>query len=372
MEKIIFKKLYIELLKNFLIILFSLSIFIWLVQAVNFLDIISEDGHGIGVYFQYTFLNLPKILSKTYLLSYFLAIYYVLAKYERTNQLLVFWTFGISKTVFFNKLLKISSLFFIFSFILYFVISPSAQNESRSLIRNSDLDFFTSLIKPKKFIDTVEDLTFYVDKKNNDQIQKIILKDKTNENKVQIIIAEEGEIISDSNVKSLSLINGKMINSNVDNKLTVVNFKETAIDLRKYQTKTTTTQKIQELSSIKILKCVLILMDFNFTQNYKTTCNKDIDNEYYKELYKRLCLPFFIFIIAPIAAFTTLGSNYESNHKIHKYLFFAIGIFLIIFSEISLTFISKSILINSIVLLSYPTLFISLVLLFKYQNKINY
>ena len=179
MEKFIFKKLYVEIFKSFLIILFTLSTLIWLLQAVNYLDIVSEDGHGLGVYFQYTSLNLPKIISKTYLLSYFLALCYVLSKYEETNQLLVFWTFGINKIVFLNKLLKISFLFFIFSFILYFLISPYAQNKARFLIKNSNLDFFTSLIKSKSFIDTVEGLTFFVDNKINGQIQKIILKDMT-------------------------------------------------------------------------------------------------------------------------------------------------------------------------------------------------
>ena len=194
MEKIIFKKLYSEILRVFLIILFSLSILIWLLQAVNLLDIISEDGHGVDVYFQYTLLNLPKIISKAYLLSYFLALFYVISKYEETNQLLIFWTFGIKKITFLNKLLKISFLFFIFSFILYFLISPYTQNKSRSLIKSSDLDFFTSLIKQKTFIDTVQGLTFFVNDKNNNQIQNIILKDATNPNKIQIILAEKGSV----------------------------------------------------------------------------------------------------------------------------------------------------------------------------------
>ena len=107
MEKLIFKKLYVEIFKSFLIILFTLSTLIWLLQAVNYLDIVSEDGHGLSIYFQYTSLNLPKIISKTYLLSYFLALCYVLSKYEETNQLLVFWTFGINKIVFLNIIFSI-------------------------------------------------------------------------------------------------------------------------------------------------------------------------------------------------------------------------------------------------------------------------
>ena len=371
MEKIIFKKLYYEILRIFLIILFSLSILIWLLQAVNFLDIISEDGHGVDVYFQYTLLNLPKIISKTYLLSYFLALYYVISKYEETNQLLIFWTFGVNKVTFLNKLLKLSFLFFIFSFILYFLISPYTQNKSRSLIKSSGLDFFTSLIKQKTFIDTVKGLTFFVNDKNNEQIQKIILKDATNPNKIQIILAEKGKIINNLNLKNLILFNGKIINSNDENKLSIINFQKTSIDLKNYQTKTITTEKIQELSSSKILTCVLNSMNINFRPNYEYTCNKLINKEYYKELYKRLFLPLFIILITPIVAFMTVKSDSELNYKFYKYLFFSIGIFFIIISEISLSIISNSILTNLIVILSYPIIFSLLILLFINQNKVN-
>lgn len=371
MEKLIFKKLYVEIFKSFLIILFTLSTLIWLLQAVNYLDIVSEDGHGLGVYFQYTSLNLPKIISKTYLLSYFLALCYVLSKYEETNQLLVFWTFGINKIVFLNKLLKISFLFFIFSFILYFLISPYAQNKARFLIKNSNLDFFTSLIKSKSFIDTVEGLTFFVDNKINGQIQKIILKDITNQNKVQIIMAKKGEIIEDTDLKSLVLFNGKIINSDTNKKLSIIDFKQTAIDLKKYQTKTTTTEKIQELSSLKILKCALILANVILTKNDQIVCNKQIKIEYFKELYKRVFLPLVVFIVTPITAFIILRSSQELSYKLYKYLFFLIGIFLIVISEISLNIISESLVVNLMILCCYPLLFIIINLLFRKYNKIN-
>ena len=371
MEKIIFKKLYVEILKSFLIILLSLSTLIWLLQAVNYLDIVSEDGHGLGIYFQYTSLNLPKVITKTYLLSYFLALYHVLSKYEETNQLLIFWTFGINKIFFLNKLLKISFVFFVFSFILYFLISPLAQNKARFLIKNSNLDFFTSLIKSKSFIDTVEGLTFFVDNKINGQIQKIILKDMTNQNKIQIILAKEGEIIEDTELKSLVLFDGKIINSDNNKKLSMIDFKQTAIDLNKYQTKTTTTEKIQELSSLKILKCTLNLVNFILTKDDQIVCDKNIKIEYFKELYKRVFLPLLIFIITPIAAFVILRSSQELGYKPYKYLFFSIGIFLIVISEISLSFISESLLINLLIMICYPLLFIMINIIFRKNNKIN-
>ena len=63
MEKLIFTKIIKDINIFFILAIFCTGIIIWVVQAVNFLDIISEDGHGFGIYFFYTILNLPKIIK---------------------------------------------------------------------------------------------------------------------------------------------------------------------------------------------------------------------------------------------------------------------------------------------------------------------
>ena len=69
MKKILFRKLLLDYMSFFLIALFSSSIIIWVFQAVNFLDIMIEDGRDYMVYINYSLLNFPKILSKLFLFS---------------------------------------------------------------------------------------------------------------------------------------------------------------------------------------------------------------------------------------------------------------------------------------------------------------
>ena len=63
-KKLIFRKFFLDNTYFFITALASLSIIVWVIQAVNFLDFVTEDGHGLGVYFKYTLLNLPKIISR--------------------------------------------------------------------------------------------------------------------------------------------------------------------------------------------------------------------------------------------------------------------------------------------------------------------
>ena len=87
MKKIIFRKLILDVTKFFLLTSISLSLIILVVQAVNFLDYISEDGHGFYTYFGITTLNFPKIFTRIMPFCIFITIFYVIHNYELKNEL---------------------------------------------------------------------------------------------------------------------------------------------------------------------------------------------------------------------------------------------------------------------------------------------
>ena len=68
------RKNILEILKTLLIILFALSLVALTVRAVNFLDLIVENGYPIGVYFKYSILNIFGVAPKFIPLSFLLAL----------------------------------------------------------------------------------------------------------------------------------------------------------------------------------------------------------------------------------------------------------------------------------------------------------
>ena len=78
MKKIIFKKLSNEILIFFLVSSLALTLIVWVIQAVNYLDIVTEDGHSFGVYFNYTSLSLPKLFSQLLPFVFFLSVFYII------------------------------------------------------------------------------------------------------------------------------------------------------------------------------------------------------------------------------------------------------------------------------------------------------
>ena len=370
MKKVIFDKLLTDIIIFFLLCSITLTSIVWILQAVNFLDIVSEDGHGLLTYFSYTFLNIPKIFNKLMLLAIFLSIFYIFSNYEEKNQLVIFWINGISKTKFLNKIILFSILFFFISLCVSYYVVPYTQNKARSFIRISNLDFFPSLIKPRKFIDTVENFTIFLDNKSNQKINKILIKDSSNTSNSQLIISKSGNIINDENNKFLQLKKGVIINFSNKN-LTSFNFEETNIDLSQYQTKTITTPKIQEIKSLVLIKCISLLLKGNNTniQIANLSCNKNFYKNLVQELYKRTILPFYIPLIFIIAGFLVLKSKNNSNYKFFKTKVFLSGILLIIFSQISVNLVSKSNFIGLIIILIPLILILSSYIIFLRKTK---
>ena len=189
MKKIIYLNFLKETSVFFLVSSIAVTIIVWVIQAVNYLEFVTEDGHSFQIYFYYTLLSLPKIYNKLLPFMFFFSIFFTLIKYEEQNQTLIFWTNGISKINFLKVILIFSIFFLILNFVFSLFIVPNSQDKARSYIRKSNIDYLPFLIKPKKFIDTVEKLTIYSDRRDNDILENIIIKDKFSWSTFPIVVA---------------------------------------------------------------------------------------------------------------------------------------------------------------------------------------
>ena len=374
MKKIIFNKLQKEIFLFFLVSSIALTLIIWVIQAVNYLDIVTEDGHSFKVYFLFTLLSLPKIFSQSLPFVFFLSVFYIVSDYEDKNQLLIYWSYGVNKLQVINQIIQLSLIFVIFQIIFSTIAVPYTQDKSRSYIRSSNLDFFPNLIKPKKFIDTVKGLTIFIDEKNEDgSFSKILLKDETNTNNVQIIIAEKGNIILKDDKKTLLLNNGEILKVNKNNKTTSFNFRTTQFNLENYSSKTTKTPKVQEIATIDLIKC----FDF-LKKNLNTSvvirslnCNSNFLKNIYQELFKRMYLPVYIALIGLIASLILLKSKNTQGYFSFKIKIFLTGIFFIILSDILLNYTGNKI-INNLIYIVIPVfsfLIIYQILFLKLRKK---
>ena len=231
MKKILFRKLLSDCIVFFLIALFSSSLIIWIFQAVNFLDIIVEDGRDYFIYLNYSLLNFPKIISKIFPFALFFSFFYVINKYELNNELMIFWNIGVQKIELTNFFIIISIFLMLIQLIMTTLVVPETLKLSRLLIRTSSVDFFESFVKQRKFNDNIEGLTIYAEEKNKKWKVKKYLFKKIEDNKdFKITIAKEGEFKNLENTQLLILYDGQTINK-VNDKITNFYFSKSDFNL---------------------------------------------------------------------------------------------------------------------------------------------
>ncbi len=336
----IYNYITLELIKSFILILFSLSLIAWTVRAVNFLDLIVDSGYSTSTYFIYSILNLTNIMTKFIPLSFLLALLLTIIRLERQNELLVLWTSGVAKS-------KVTNLFFLLSLFIFFIyiifstiITPTALNKSRTLVKQSGVDTVSNLIKPNNFSDTFKGLTFYVEEKENNVIKNIFIKDDSNNLKSLLpknssaknktVVAERG-VISKS---KLILENGFIQSLQKDNTVKIIQFNKTLLNFENLDNRVIKDVKIQETSTYKILSCLKNYYYNQIPEGYIKNCPKNNIAIVVETFSRRIIMPLYIPLISILISFILVYTKNKKTKIINRYLFFSLSFMLLVLTEL--------------------------------------
>jgi lipopolysaccharide export system permease protein len=334
----IYKYLSIEIIKSFLTILFAFTMIAWTVRAVNFLDLVVENGHSITTYLKFSVLNMTNIITKFIPLSFLLAVMVSILKFERQNELLILWTNGVNKLKLVNLCFCLSLLILACQLLFATFITPNSLFKSRQLIKFSDLNAITSIIKVNDFSDSFKNITFYVEKKNsNGEMENVFIRDDGNNlrnivsegknSKNTTIIAKKGFL----NNKNLVLMDGLIQTQDSDNKINNLSFKRTELSVNGLTPRTTIIPKMQETFTSTLISCLIdvrIKLD-NFVCP-KNNMNKDI----IEVLSRRMGMPIYIPLVTLICSFLLISVKKKKYEFMNKYKYFTLAFFILVMGEI--------------------------------------
>ena len=372
MKKTIYKYFFYQFVIYFTITLFALAAIVWTIQAVNYLDLVTEDGHAFTTYFFYSLLTLSKVLTKLIPFSFLIAIILTILKFEKDNELLVLWTFGLNKIHLVNLIFRISILIMFLQLLLTSVINPTLLNFSRTLLQNSELQFIPSLLKEKQFNDAVEGLTIFVEKKDENNIYKniFIRYEGTILSKIastsSTIYAKSGHMSKDE--KNLILYNGNIQKLNQSGDVNIVKFQKTILNLSGISAKSIREVKMQETPTVQILHCLFQskAMKHNCDNSKKSLMDTKI------EINKRFGMPLYILLIALISCFLLTTGKDTKIFYFNKYIYFFIGFLILALAEMIVRYSGISwnhtLFYYLIPVIMSPLIYFALIRTFKYEN----
>jgi len=335
MKKLIYRKISKDLLIFFSFSVILLGLIVWTLQAINYFDLVSEDGHGIKIYLQYSVLNFPKIIHRLLPFVFFISLFYILVTYENKNELSILWINGVNKVQFANKIIFLSIFLMSLQILNGSFFSPMSQFKARDLLKNSDIGFFSSLIKEGKFINVIKGLTIFIKKKNDDGSYSEIYLDDSSTLNPRIIYAKNGMLVDNKKQKAFKLYDGKVIDTK-DSKINIFEFDQINFNLKDYSSNTITQHKIQEINTLDLIQCLYYQENFDTRKIFR--CEKNVFKEIKQELLKRLFKPIYLPLIALITCFLIISSKNKVNYiKTRNFIFiFVVGV--MIFSEASLRY----------------------------------
>ena len=367
----IYQNFFWEIFKTFLVILFGLSLIALTVRAVSFLDLIVESGYSIKIYFQYSLLNLFGLAPKFIPFSFLLALTIFIIKHIQESEFLILWTSGVKKIYLVNLFFLISILILIFYLLISTFLTPYTLHKSRLLLSQEQFNSFLPTVKMQQFSDSFKGFTFIVERKKNNEVQNIFLFDKgrnlknLSSNITDItsttIVARDGLV----DKKKFYLFNGQIISTKKDNSENeIIKFEQLNINLSDLSTSTIKKPKIQETSTIELLKCV-------FTKNINTRiCNNNSKKEMIPALNRRLVLPFYIPVISLLCSFLLLNSKKKYLNKISIFVY---SFVLLLFTEITIKYTGMNEIIRGIFFVTPLILLFTIYffLIFKFKRESN-
>ena len=226
-----------EILLSFFLLVTLLTGILWLGQGLRHIDLLTSDNISFVSYISYIVMLLPKITTLTIPLSLFLTVLVCLNRLRTDSELLILWASGKSNaSILLKPILLISFPIFFIYFLITITINPYSLNEIRQKIieiRSSGIN--SSILQERTFVSPTDTLTIFIQERDGNEIDNLLIHDLKDRNKPQTYIAQKGEFISEGNIKLLRLFNGNIqIFDKSDQRISEIEFDTYDLDLSPY------------------------------------------------------------------------------------------------------------------------------------------
>ena len=359
-----------EIASSFLFLVSLISGILWMGQGLRHIDLLTSENISFFSYFSYVILLLPKILLLTVPICIFLSVLFTLTRLKNDSELIILWSSGKSdKGILLKPILIFATILYFLLIVISVYITPNSLYEIRQkIIEIRSSGIHSSILKEKKFISPVDTLTIFLQEKDGDKINGLLIHDVQKKDRPQTYIAQTGEFIDDNQKKILRLYNGNIqIFESNQNKISVIAFDTYDLNLSPYNKEENKHVYSDELHTQTIIYNLKDKSPENFSKYEK---------EQYAELHSRFINPIYIFFysLIPLLIIKLSGNSIE------RWLFptLLISVIALITQIIQITLSNLLVDMNHLIIINYalPLILIGLVIaiLFidSFKIKINY
>jgi len=218
----------------FLVVLVSVTMLMWMTQAMRNVDLLTSQGQTVLVFIGITGLIIPLLVLLIAPIALMIAAAHVLTKLSTDSELIVMNAAGMAPRQVFTPLLAVGLIVSLMVGAIAFYISPKALREARRWATEVRAEVVTSKIEPGQFT-TIEGgkLTVHVrERKPNGQLAGVMVDDQRDAKERVTILAEVGSLLTNDRGVFLVLESGTVQRQELGKRdPAIIRFSEYAFDL---------------------------------------------------------------------------------------------------------------------------------------------
>jgi len=199
-------------LEAFLLVLVSVTLLMWITQALRDIDLMTNEGQNILVFIGITGLIIPLLILIIAPIAFMVAMAYVLNKLGTDSELIVMNAAGMPPWHLFRPFLAVAGLVTLLLIALAAYVSPKSLRELRLWATEVRTDLVTNIVQAGRFTPLEGGrLTLHIrERPPNGQLLGIFIDDQRDPKERATFLAEQGEILKNDRGTYLLLANGSV------------------------------------------------------------------------------------------------------------------------------------------------------------------
>lgn len=232
-QKYIFRRAF----KAFLLTITVLIGVVWLTQALQQLDLMTNKGQTFLLFLQITWLVLPKFVAFIAPVAVLLATIYTLNSLNNDSELVIMTNSGATPFSILKPLLILAFGVALVESSIAHYLSPKAQREVRAFFTEVNSDLISSVIKPGEFASIDEGITFYVGARDGNGIfNDVFVSDNRDTEQSLTYLAKYGAITRTTEGTFFVLQNGTIHRRpKARSSISVIDYSSYAFDLSTFE-----------------------------------------------------------------------------------------------------------------------------------------
>lgn len=302
-ENYIFKRMF----SAFILTLVTLSMTVWMTQALRAFDLVTGQGQSIGTFFQITLLLLPGLSMIVSPIALLIAVIYAFSTLNLDSELVVINASGASQKTLLKPVIVLGLVGAIFMATMTLYFAPLSLRLWRTLITDVRADIVTTILKEGEFMKISEGLTFHLRGRAPDgTLEGIFVSDDSAADTTVTYLAENG-IVLDNPIGTFLIMRDGTIQrrSKTDGAISMIKFSSYAFDLSTFASR----------ASIPAFKPAERKTTYLLKPSPEDRYYQKYPEQFTAELHNRLTAPLyaFIFAILPLAYMSQAESTRNSR-----------------------------------------------------------